>query len=154
MYPWIVTLHLIGVGFFLISHGISMAVAFRVREERDRAVIVSLLGISLMATRATYVGLLLLGVGGLWAAATTGILTATWVVASYVVLAIALVVMWIVASPYYMGIRQGLRGSDKAPRLSDEDLVARLQSRRPDILAAVGATALVVLIALMAVKPA
>jgi hypothetical protein len=52
-----------------------------------------------------------------------------------------------------MGIRQGLEGSDKTPRLSDEELVARLQSRRPDVLAASGAIAFVVLIVLMTVKP-
>jgi len=153
VYSWLVTLHLLGLAFFLVAHGTSMFVAFRIRKERDRAVIESLLGLSLNATRTMYVGLLVLGVFGLWAAATAGWLTATWVVASYITIVVVLLAMWSIASPYYMGLRRAIEGSEKEPRIGDEELVARLQSRRPEALSVVGVVGLVVLIVLMTVKP-
>ena len=58
-----------------------------------------------------YLGLLLLGVGGLWAAAIVGWLTAPWIVASYVVLAVVMVLMWSIAGSYYYALRDGLEGT-------------------------------------------
>ena len=104
--------------------------------------------------RVLYVGLLVLGIGGLGAAAQVGWLTAPWVVASYVVVVVVLVLMWAIAGSYYYALRDGLEGTPKVPRLDDEALAARLRSsRRPEILAVIGGTGLVILIALMTVRP-
>jgi hypothetical protein len=154
MYPWLVALHLLGLVIFLLTHSVSMWVAFRLRGEHDREVIAALLGLSAHGNQALYVGLVLLGIGGLGAAATAGFLLAPWVVASYVVLVVTLVAMYAMGSAFYQPVREGLAGTPKHPRLDDAELRARLAgSRRPEALAAVGLTSLALLVVLMTVKP-
>ena len=154
MYAWLVLLHLIGFVVFLLCHAVSMFVAFRIRGEPDRAVITAMLGMSARGNQIMYLGFILLGVGGLGAAASVGWLTAPWVVASYVVLAITLVAMWAMGAGFYYPLREGLEGTEKTPRLDDEQLRATLVgSRRPEALAAIGFTSLVILVALMVLKP-
>ena len=138
MYSWLVALHLVGLVVFLVSHAVSMWVAFRVRGETNRDVVAALLGMSARGSQVMYLGLLLLGIGGLGAAATAGWLTAPWVVASYVVIVLVIVLMYVVGAPYYYGLRDGLEGTDKVARLDDAELVARLRTSRPEPLAAIG----------------
>ena len=74
--------------------------------------------------------------------------------ASYVVLAVTLIAMWAMGSGFYYPLREGLEGTAKTPRLDDEQLRATLVgSRRPEALAAIGFTSLVILVALMVLKP-
>jgi small-conductance mechanosensitive channel len=153
MYPWFVALHVVGVALFLITHGVSMWVAFRLRRETNRDVIAALLGMSARSNQVMYLGLALLGIGGLAAAGSVGWLTTTWVLASYVVFLAVLLTMFVVASPFYYRLRDGLEGTDKVPRLDDEALLATLHTRRPEALVLVGGSGLLILIWLMAVKP-
>ncbi|HJW75072.1 MAG TPA: DUF2269 family protein [Thermoleophilia bacterium] len=153
MYLWLVALHLVGLVVFLLAHGVSIWVSFRVRGERNRDVIAALLGLSLRASQVLYLGLLLLGIGGLGAAFTAGWLATPWNLASYVVVVAVLAAMYSIASPYYHGLRAGLEGAVGAPPLDDEALVARLRSRRPEALALVGGSGLVILVLLMVLKP-
>ena len=154
MYPWLVALHLLGLVVFLLCHAVSMWVAFRVRGEENRDVIAALLGLSARGNQAMYLGLLLLGIGGLGAAASAGLLLAPWVIASYVVVVVTLVAMWAMGAGFYYPLREGLAGTDKTPRLDDAELRARLAgSRRPEALAGVGLGALVLLVWLMTLKP-
>ncbi len=153
MYGWLVALHLVGLAVFLLAHGVSMWVAFRVRGERDPRVVAALLGLSAHGARVVYLGLALLGVGGLGAAAVAGSLTRPWNVASYVVLTIVLGAMFAIASPYYHGLRSALDGTGGEPPLDEDAMVARLRTRRPELLAAIGGSGIVVLILLMVLKP-
>ena len=154
MYAWLVTLHVIGVVVFLLCHAVSMWVAFRIRTEPDRAVIAALLGMSSRGNQVMYLGFILLGIGGLGAAGMAGWLTAPWVVASYVVLVVTLIAMYALGAGFYYPIRDGLVGTEKTPRLDDDQLHATLaSSRRPEVLATVGLTAIVVLVWLMVMKP-
>jgi small-conductance mechanosensitive channel len=153
MYSWFVVLHVLGLVVFLASHGVAMWVAFRPRTERERAVVRAMLGMSALASRLAYVGLLALGIGGIGAAAAANLLTTSWVVASYVVLAVVLLAMFGIAAPYYYGLRDALDGTDKVARLDDEALAARLRSRRPDILAVIGGGGLAILVLLMTLRP-
>jgi hypothetical protein len=155
MYTWLVVLHLFGLVVFLLAHGVSMFVAFGIRRQDDRAVISSMLELSQVGSRFLYLGLLLLGIGGLGAAGSAGWLLAPWVVVSYVVLALTLIAMYAMGAGFYYPLREGITGSEKVPKLSDEELVAKLRgSRRPEALAAVGLGSLAILIWLMAAKPA
>jgi hypothetical protein len=140
---------------FVGAHGVSMWMSFRLRAERDRAAVASLLATSQAATRMAYLGLLLLGIGGIGAATIAGLWTTPWVLGSVAVLVVALVVMYAVAAPYYYGLRDAIAGNAKkgVPAVDDHELAARLVSRRPEILAAAGGTALLVLVALMVLKP-
>jgi uncharacterized membrane protein len=150
-YPWLVFVHLVGLVLFAISHGVSIAAAQAVRGERNRAVVAARLDTSRKAIGISYVGLMLLAIGGLGAAWVAGLLLARWVVASYVVLMTVLVVMWSVASPYYVRLRRAL--GDGAGDALSADAAALLASRRYDVLTAVGAIGLIVLIWLMVLKP-
>ena len=74
--------------------------------------------------------------------------------ASYVVLAVTLVAMWAMGAGFYYPLREGLEGTEKTPRLDDEQLHATLAgSRRPEALAVIGFTSLVILMSLMVLKP-
>ena len=154
MYDWLVSLHLVGFAIFLVAHAIGMWASFRIRNERDRAVIAALLGLSVRGSQVMYIGLLLLLIGGFGAGATAGLLLAPWMIASYVTLVVVFVLMSAIAGMFYHPLRAALDGTDRVARLSDDELVARLQNRRPELLAAIGGTGIVLLVVLMTVKPA
>ena len=154
MYDWLVSLHLVGFAIFLVAHAIGMWASFRIRNERDRAVIAALLGLSVRGSQVMYIGLLLLLIGGFGAGATAGLLLAPWMIASYVTLVVVFVLMSAIAGMFYHPLRAALDGTDRVARLSDDELVARLQNRRPELLAAISGTGIVLLVVLMTVKPA
>jgi hypothetical protein len=156
LYPWFVFAHLIGLVLFAACHGASMFMAFRIRRERDPRTIATILDMGRLANGPMYVGLLLLAVGGLAAAWTNALFDDLWVIASIVVFIAVVVVMYAVASPFYMGLRKSLAepGPDGAPTISSEQLAAQLDNRRPEILLAAGSIGFAVLIWLMVVKPA
>ena len=154
-YAWFVLAHLLGLVVFAISHGASAFMAFRVRGERDPVVVEALLKVGQLSVGPMYIGLLLLGVGGLGAAAGANLCGQPWVIASIVVFVIVLVVMWSVASPYYMGLRKTLeeRGPDGRPSIDPAALAVLLDTRRPEALTLVGTVGLVLLVWLMVIKP-
>ena len=62
--PWLVFAHIVGAFTFILSHGVSMFVAFRVRTERDPAVVAALLDLSKLAvTIAAFAVIFLLATG-------------------------------------------------------------------------------------------
>ncbi len=150
MYTWLVFIQLLGLVLFAISDGASASSALRLRGERDPPVVASHLAASKAATGPMYIGLLLLVLGGLAAAGSGGLLLAPWVIASYVVLLMVVATMYGVASPYYGRLRE-LVGD--GTRVDQAQLDAALASRRPEVLASVGAIGLLVLVFLMVVKP-
>lgn len=154
-YAWFVVAHLVGLVLFAVSHGASAFMAFRVRGERDPVVVDSLLKVGQMSVGPMYLGLLLLAIGGLGAAAGGNLWGQWWILASIVVFVVVLVVMWAVASPYYMGLRKTLevRAPDGRPAIEPAELTRRLDNRRPEILALVGTVGLVLLVWLMVIKP-
>ena len=154
-YPWFVVAHLVGLVLFAVSHGASAFMAFRVRGERDPVVVDSLLKVGQMSVGPMYLGLALLAIGGFGAAAAGNLWGQWWILASIVVFIVVLVVMWAVASPYYMGLRKTLevRTPDGRPAIEPAELSRRLDSRRPEVLALVGTVGLVLLVWLMVIKP-
>jgi len=157
-YGWFVFIHIIGLVLFAISHGASAFIAFRIRQERDPRVIGSLLATSQTATQTMYLGLVLLALGGIAAATTTGLWGEPWIIASVVVLLVVIFAMYGVASPYYIQLRRrvgdGLgTGTATSPVVTAAELDTLLDTRRPDILVAVGTIGLVVLVWLMVLKP-
>ena len=155
LYPWFVFAHLLGLVIFAICHGASAFMAFRLRGERDPVVVESLLKVGQLSVGPMYIGLLLLIVGGLGAAASANLWGQPWLLASIGVFILVLIAMWSVASPYYMGLRKALedRGQDGRPAIEPSALARMLETRRPDILTAVGTVGLVVLVWLMVIKP-
>lgn len=153
MYQWLVFAHLVGLVVFLLGHGISMGCAFRARKEPDRAVITTLLDLSSKGNQAGLLGLVISAIAGLGAAWNADLLTAPWVVASYVVLVAVILGMGAVASSYYYPLRDAIAGAKGTTPIDDSELIRRLQNRRPETLMLIGGVGLLLLVWLMVLKP-
>jgi uncharacterized membrane protein len=153
MYQALVLIHLLGVVVMAVAHGVSIFAAFRVRRETDPHIVAAILGMSKTAVILLYIGFLSMSIGGLGAAWSAGTLLAPWAIASYVVLVVVVGVMYAVATGYYVGLRDLASGKDGQP-VDPGALQAALVSRRPEVLAIVGTSGLVILLWLMVVRPA
>jgi hypothetical protein len=153
VYQWFVFIHLVGFVVFLMAHGVSAFIAFHIRTLRDPALIKDHLALSQLASRVTYVGLLILLLGGAAAATMNDLWLKPWVLGSIAVLIAALIAMFVLAAGYYYRLRDLIAGKDGQPPLDDEALIAYLDSRRPEAIAAVGLVGLVALVWLMIFKP-
>jgi hypothetical protein len=160
MYEWIVLLHVIGAFIFVAAHGVSMVTAFRLRAERDRGRQVALLDASAWGVGGTYLGLLLLLVGGIWAGFAGGHWSRLWIWVAIAVLVVVIVVMYAVATPFYGRMRAAAGIGDWAerrdrykPPATEADLQMLATSSRPIVLAAVGGVGLLVIVWLMVLKP-
>ena len=160
MYQWIVLLHVVGAFVFVAAHGVSMFTAFRLRGERDRARQAVLLETSAIGVYATYVGLVLLLVGGVWAGFAGSHWGALWLWAAIATLVIVIAVMYAVATPFYGRMRAaaGIPGfverADRfKPPATEADLTQLATSNRPMVLAVVGGIGLLVIVWLMVIKP-
>jgi uncharacterized membrane protein len=153
MYQALVFIHLVGVVVMAVAHGVSIFAAFRVRRETDPRVVAAILGMSKSAVMVLYVGFLLLAVGGFGAAWQAGVLLAPWAIASYVVLAAVIGVMYAVATGYYVRLRE-LANGESGESADPSALQAALVTRRPEVLAVVGTSGLLILLWLMVVRPA
>jgi len=159
LYPWIVTLHVFAAFIFALGHGASALVAFRIRAEREPARIAALLDLSAQGIGATYVGLLILALAGVAAGIMNGWFGQGWIWASIGVLLAIIIAMYSIATRYYVSLRTALgqpaRG-DKGPPptpVSQDELIALLDTRRPEALAAIGLIGLAIIIWLMVAKP-
>lgn len=147
LYRWFVFAHLAGLVLCSISHGASVFMSFRVRAERDPVAVASLLRLGQLAIGPMYIRLVLLIIGGLGAAAGANLWSQLWIIASIVVFIVVPVVMWSVASPYHGNLRKAIAevGSDGRPTIERGAVAKMLETRRPEILAAVGTVGLLLL---------
>lgn len=153
MYQALVFVHLVGVVVMAVAHGVSIFAAFRVRGESDPGIVAAVLGMSKTAVLLLYVGFLLMAVGGFGAAWQAGVLLAPWTIASYVVLVVVIAVMYTVATPFYVRVREMASGQATGGAPDAEAMQAALATRRPEILAAVGGIGAIVLLWLMVARP-
>jgi hypothetical protein len=158
-YPWIVLLHVVGAFVFVLSHGVSAWMVMLIRGQRDRARISALLELSTASIGGTYVGLVLLLIGGVWAGIYGGYFARGWIWAAIAILVIVTVVMYAVATPYFLRLRAAAgiadRGAEPDPGLiAADDELFRLAARAPvAILLGVGFVGLLLILWLMVVKP-
>ena len=153
---WWLLLHLVGVFAFLLSHGVSVTVAFRIRKERDRVKIKDLISLSGSSVRLMYVSLVLLLAGAFAMTFQLHLWGAAWIRLSLALLIVTVIFMIGMASPYYKRVSEAveLRPSG-VPRKSDEELEAILKSPVPMIVAGVGFFSLFVILYMMVFqKPA
>lgn len=154
MYEWWVFAHLAGVFGLLVSHGASVALAFRLRTERDPAQVQSLLQLSGNSIRAFYISLGVLLVGAIAATTDGGLWGYGWIWASLVTLTLVVVAMYILARPYYHRIRfvatAMAAGSSAVTPQQFDDL---LRSRRSLAIIWIGFVGLAILLYLMLFKP-
>ncbi|HEX3220498.1 MAG TPA: DUF2269 family protein [Candidatus Limnocylindria bacterium] len=156
----LIFLHVSFVLLFVLVHGASAVIAFRLRSERDPARVAALLDASRMAVNSwvMIVGLLGFVLTGVWLGFIGGLWGEVWLWASIVVLVLVVVGMTPMAAGRLRRARAayGLEtGRDRQPP-PPADLAAaerELQSWNPVPVSALGGIGLLVVLWLMIVKP-
>jgi len=153
-YLWLKFVHLVGVFGFLLAHGASTAVAFKLRKERNRERIVTLLQLSGSTITLFYVSFLVLVVGGVLTAFNAHYWGQRWLWTSIVVLAVATAAMIGMARPFYRKLADKVQyRASGVPQTSDEELDEILTGNRPMWVAGIGFVALGFILYLMVLKP-
>jgi hypothetical protein len=154
LYQWMVFLHIAGVFAFLVAHGISVGVAFRLRREREPTRIMALLDLSSWSISLMYIGLLLLLGGGVTAGFLGDWWGDGWIWVSLGTLVAVMVAMYVVATGYYKRLRTivgAMAGGSEA--VSVQRLADLLEGPRPLVLAVIGFGGLLFILYLMLFKP-
>ncbi|MDP9235030.1 MAG: cupredoxin domain-containing protein [Actinomycetota bacterium] len=154
MYQWWVLIHLVGVFAFLVSHGVSMMITFRLQRERDPRQVASLLQLSSSTISVFYASLGVLLVGGIVAAFLGNLWSYGWIWAALIILMVVSLAMYGMARPYYRRVRfvtaAIVEGSEA---VSAEQYDSILGSGRPMTIAGIGLVGLVAILYLMLFKP-
>jgi hypothetical protein len=153
-YQWMVFLHIAGVFAFLVSHGVSVGVAFRLRGEREPKRIMALLDLSSWSISLMYIGLLLLLAGGITAGFLGDWWSQGWIWVSLGTLIAVIVAMYVLAAGYYKRLRTivgAMAGGSQA--VGEERLADLLEGPRPYVLAGIGFGGLLFILYLMLFKP-
>jgi hypothetical protein len=158
-YAWWVYLHIVGAFAFVFGHGASGLAAFRIRATRDPGQIRTLLDLSSMALGLTYVGLLLLLIGGIAAGIAGDHFSRGWIWAAVALLVVIIVAMYAMATPFYGQLREaaGVRAKDPKvdpnPVVNQADIDALAGSNRPLVLLVIGGIGILLILWLMVLKP-
>ncbi|MGH2727825.1 MAG: hypothetical protein ACRDKS_12710, partial [Actinomycetota bacterium] len=153
-YEWWVFAHMVGVVGFMTAHGVSFAVALRLRGERDPARITALLDLSARTVPAFYGSFALLLAGGIAAAFAGDWWGFGWIWAAIVTLVVVTVAMFAMARPYYQRVRFITRAmAEGSQAVAPEQLDSVLRSRRPTTVTWIGVAGLVFILYLMILKP-
>ena len=158
---WIIFLHVAGAFAFVAGHGVSMFVAFRLRQERDRSRIAGLLDLSAGSLVVAGIGLLVLLVSGILAGIVLGSFGRLWIWVSLILLVVIALAMTPLGITYYGRIRagigqrtRGMKETDPDPvPVSDAELATLLDSRRPETLLLLGGGGFLVILWLMMFRP-
>jgi hypothetical protein len=151
---WWLLVHIAGVFAFLLAHGASAAVAFRLRRERDRERIRTLLQFSGSTARTMYLTLIVIVAAGIRLTFLTSVFKSmTWPWLSLALLALITLLMLLVIRPFYRRVSDAclLRPSG-APRVSDEELSAMLRSPLPMAMSYAGFGVLLAILYMMIFK--
>ncbi len=161
LYPWLVFVHVLSVLVFVLAHGVSAFVQFRVHAESDRAKLTALLDLSAASLGPTFIALLVAFVSGVAAAIVGGHFAQFWPWAAIATLVIVTGVMTPLATYPLSAVRRGLGQPTQDDRkkgivpepVSDEELDALRAKVRTVPVAAIGLIGLSVLVWLMQAKP-
>lgn len=159
-YPWVVLAHVIGAFGFVLAHGVSAFVAFRLRSARTAEQVTTLMELSGGSLIVAYASLLLILVAGIAAGFMGDWWGRAWIWLSIGLLLAIATAMYVVGTTYYLRVRHAVglpapqepEGTPFEP-VAPDALARLLDSRRPYLLAAIGGGGLVGLIALMMLKP-
>ncbi|MDP9224287.1 MAG: cupredoxin domain-containing protein [Actinomycetota bacterium] len=154
VYQWWVFVHLAGVFAFLVSHGASVIITFRLRQERDPHRVAALLQLSSSTISAFYASLVVLLVGGIVAASLGNLWGYGWIWGAVVILLVVSLAMYFVARPYYRRVRFVTAAIvDGSEAVSPQQYDSILRSGRPLTIAGIGMAGLALILYLMLFKP-
>ena len=124
-YIWWKFLHVVGVIAFVTFHGVSVMAALRVRKERDRGRIATMLQLSGSSVTGMYVSLAWLITFGVVAGIQGDYWDDGWFWISIGLLVLVIGEMSAVARPYYQRVKEAVEVRPSGvPRRSDEELEA------------------------------
>jgi hypothetical protein len=164
VYRWVVFTHVLAVFGFLIGHGASAAVIFKLRRERDVARIRVLLDLSRGANGVANACLMTLLIAGVAAGFMGGWWGQYWIWAALGTLILISVAMLAIGSGPLIRVRQ-LVEPDEAPDMKrnrtqsprdvpmEQELVDLLAATRPVLLTIIGGAGLAIILWLMMFKP-
>jgi hypothetical protein len=146
LYLWLKFFHIVGIGAFLLGHGVSAGSSLMLRRASTDAVRAALLRVSIQSAAIFYPALVLIIVTGVWMGFVGHWWGMGWIWAGIVTLVIAIVVMSAMSVPYH-------KARDAANAKPPADLEPMLKPARPIELAVVGTIGLLILFFLMVFKP-
>lgn len=161
MYHWIVFLHIIGVFLFLISHGTSAAVAFKLRYETQRECIRTLLELSTYPLNVMWISLFSILIPGTVLGFMGRLWTKGWIWTSLRLLITMGVANFLLGSSDFNNIRQvvgspGFDGRQEQPGVDpipEREMAGLVSHFRPWILAGIGFGRVSLITWLMMFKP-
>lgn len=154
-------IHVAGAFLFVAGHGVSMLVAFRIRQERDAGRLLALLDLSRTALNLAGIGLLVLLVSGIVSGIAGNYFGHIWIWASLVLLVVIGGLMTPLAAIPMANLRlalgqprRGAKPEEPAPvPLPLDEVIAMTNTRRPEELVALGGLGFLVILGLMIFKP-
>jgi uncharacterized membrane protein len=153
-FQWWKFLHIAAAFGFLLAHGVSAGVFFRLRNERDRAKILEMRQLSGSSVVAMYVSIAVLLVSGIVSAFLGHYWGSWWIWAAIGILISLMAEMSIVGRRYYEKVAEATQLRESGvPRVSDEELDELMRSRVPIVNAVIGFAGLLVILWLMVFKP-
>jgi hypothetical protein len=146
LYLWLKFLHIVGLGAFLIAHGVAAGSSLMLRRPSTDAVRAALLRVSIQSAAIFYPALVLIVGTGVWMGFEGSWWRSGWIWVAIGVLVAVIVIMSAMSVPYH-------KARDAANAKPPQDLEPVLKPARPIELAVVGTIGLLVLFFLMVFKP-
>jgi len=161
LYEWIRFLHMVAAISFMVSHGTSIAISFRLKKEEDVERIKTMLDISGSMWIAMILSLLVAGIAGIVLGFMLSWWSQWWIWVSIVLLVVITIWMFQVGQSTYHQLRKTLgmpyqAGGKEMPAQEPapiEDSYALIARTRPGLMLLVGYGGFVVVIWLMMFKP-
>jgi len=146
LYLWLKFFHIVGIGGFLLGHGVSAGSSLVLRRASSDAVRAALLRVSIQSAAIFYPALLVIVVTGVWMGFQGSWWRTGWIWAGIGTLVVVIVAMSAMSVPYH-------KARDAANAKPPTDPEPQLKRARPIELAVVGTIGLLILFFLMVFKP-
>jgi hypothetical protein len=161
VYRWLIFAHILGALLFLLAHGASASVGFRLRSERDHERLRVLLDLSGRSYRVMAIGFLWILASGIILGVAQESWTQVWFWTALILLFVLSFIMTpLVAIPYNkvrkaLGLKAPMGGkrAEAAPTPPIEEIPMWLERAHPVAAALVGFGGIVVIVWLMVFKP-
>ena len=158
---WVIFLHVLGAFMFVAGHGVSVFTVFQARKEKDRTRLAAVLDLSGWSLAVAGIGLLILLISGIVAGLMLGSWGHWWIWISLAIFLAIGIAMTPIGGVYLSRLRVGLGQRPRSAKpgdpdpvpVTDAELAALQDSRRPELLLWIGGGGFVVILFLMMFKP-
>ena len=160
MYEWVLFFHVVGALVFMMSHGVSIFVAFQLQQEREVDRIRALMDLSTLSLRGTWGSILLLLAAGIALGFMGKWWSQGWLWVSIGIIIIVAVSMFIISARAYYPLRTAVglpdpwTKTDELGEVADDDEIRTLiKAGHPQLMAIIGLGGLFIILGLMMFKP-